>query len=110
MDALLPAGLYGRAQAMRRDGTAPKTMGIADDLPNRFALEQLSTLAGMASKVRSRGQGHGEPETFRAATTIKKLRVSKFWRTKIMVVSTLPSPATTMEARGRDCWDVADSA
>ncbi|KAG2499362.1 hypothetical protein HYH03_002937 [Edaphochlamys debaryana] len=47
------AGLYGRAQTMRRDGTAPKTMGIADDLPNRFALEQLSQLAGMASKVQA---------------------------------------------------------
>ncbi|GFR41222.1 hypothetical protein Agub_g1895 [Astrephomene gubernaculifera] len=47
------AGLYGRAQTMRREGTAPKTMGIADDLPNRFALEQLSALAGMASKVQA---------------------------------------------------------
>ncbi|PNH12062.1 hypothetical protein TSOC_001000, partial [Tetrabaena socialis] len=47
------AGMYGRAQTMRREGTAPKTMGIADDLPNRFALEQLSALAGMASKVQA---------------------------------------------------------
>ncbi|KXZ56639.1 hypothetical protein GPECTOR_1g576 [Gonium pectorale] len=47
------AGMYARAQTMRREGTAPKTMGIADDLPNRFALEQLSTLAGMASKVQA---------------------------------------------------------
>lgn len=48
-----PAGLYGRANTMRREGTAPKTMGIADDLPNRFALEHLNALAGMASKVRT---------------------------------------------------------
>lgn len=43
--------MYARAQAMRRDGTAPKTMGVADDLPNRFALEELNALAGMANKV-----------------------------------------------------------
>ncbi|GLI68927.1 hypothetical protein VaNZ11_013348 [Volvox africanus] len=47
------AGLYGRAHTMRREGTAPKTMGIADDLPNRFALEHLNALAGMASKVQA---------------------------------------------------------
>ncbi|GLC35838.1 hypothetical protein PLESTB_000499600 [Pleodorina starrii] len=47
------AGLYGRANTMRREGTAPKTMGIADDLPNRFALEHLNALAGMASKVQA---------------------------------------------------------
>ncbi len=29
------AGLYGRAQALRRDGQAPRTLGIADDLPDR---------------------------------------------------------------------------
>lgn len=45
------AGLYGRAQAMRRAGQAPKTYGIADDLPDRFAYHQLEQLAGMAKKV-----------------------------------------------------------
>ena len=45
------AGLYGRAQAMRREGNAPAAVGIADDLPHRFAFEQLNMLSGMASKV-----------------------------------------------------------
>jgi hypothetical protein len=48
--------MYARAQAMRRDGTAPKALGIADGLPDRMALQQLNALAGMADKVRS-GQG-----------------------------------------------------
>jgi hypothetical protein len=51
--------MYAKAQAMRRDGTAPRTLGIADDLPNRFALEQLSQLAGMANKVRTRTNTYG---------------------------------------------------
>ncbi len=46
------AGMYGRAQALRREGTAPTTLGIADDLPTRFAYESLHALSGMASKVR----------------------------------------------------------
>jgi hypothetical protein len=45
------AGMYGRAQALRREGTAPAAMGIADNLPTRFAYEQLHALSGMASKV-----------------------------------------------------------
>eukprot|EP00877_Chromochloris_zofingiensis_P001776 jgi/Chrzof1/1159/Cz01g42220.t1 len=45
------AGMYSRAQAMRRDGTAPAAMGIADDLPTRMAYQQLHVLAGMAGKV-----------------------------------------------------------
>jgi hypothetical protein len=45
------AGLFGRAQALRRGGKAPKTLGIADDLPDRFAFQQLQQLAGMARKV-----------------------------------------------------------
>ncbi|KAJ9510458.1 hypothetical protein QJQ45_015931, partial [Haematococcus lacustris] len=45
------AGQYGRAQALRREGTAPAAMGIADDLPTRFAYEQLNALSGMANKV-----------------------------------------------------------
>lgn len=45
------AGLFGRAQALRREGKAPKTLGIADDLPDRFAFQQLQQLAGMAQKV-----------------------------------------------------------
>jgi hypothetical protein len=52
--------MYGRAQAMRREGTAPTSIGIADDLPTRFAYEQLHALSGMASKVggqRRAGQG-----------------------------------------------------
>ena len=36
---------------MRREGKAPKTFGIADDLPDRFAYHQLQQLAGMARKV-----------------------------------------------------------
>ena len=47
------AGMYSRAQAMRREGTAPASMGIADDLPNRVAYQQLHILAGMAGKVSS---------------------------------------------------------
>lgn len=43
--------MYGRAQALRREGTAPTTLGIADDLPTRFAYEQLNQLSGMANKV-----------------------------------------------------------
>lgn len=46
------AGLYGRAQALRKAGQAPKVLGIADDLPDRFAFHQLEQLAGMARKVR----------------------------------------------------------
>eukprot|EP00775_Hariotina_reticulata_P004665 gene4665-4918_t len=45
------AGLYSRAQALRRDGTAPAAMGVADDLPTRMAYHQLNILAGMAGKV-----------------------------------------------------------
>ena len=45
------AGLFGRAQALRREGKAPKTLGIADDLPDRFAYQQLQQLSGMARKV-----------------------------------------------------------
>lgn len=45
------AGLYSRAQALRRDGTAPTALGIADDLPTRMAYQQLHVLAGMAGKV-----------------------------------------------------------
>jgi hypothetical protein len=44
-------GMYGRAQAMRREGTAPAAMGVADDLPTRMAYEQLNALSGMANKV-----------------------------------------------------------
>eukprot|EP00879_Flechtneria_rotunda_P013014 GHRR01013589.1.p2 GENE.GHRR01013589.1~~GHRR01013589.1.p2 ORF type:complete len:485 (+),score=206.70 GHRR01013589.1:261-1715(+) len=45
------AGLYSRAQMLRRDGTAPAAMGVADDLPTRMAYQQLNILAGMAGKV-----------------------------------------------------------
>jgi hypothetical protein len=53
------AGLFGRAQALRREGKAPKTLGIADDLPDRFAYQQLQQLAGMARKVRKRSSQRG---------------------------------------------------
>jgi hypothetical protein len=46
------AGQFARAQALRKEGTAPAAMGVADDLPVRFAYEQLNALSGMASKVR----------------------------------------------------------
>eukprot|EP00955_Chlamydomonas_euryale_P098454 365146-Chlamydomonas_euryale.AAC.1 len=46
------AGLFGAAQRMRRQGKAPKTFGIADDLPDRIAYNQLEQLSGMARKVR----------------------------------------------------------
>jgi hypothetical protein len=49
------AGMYSRAQALRRDGTAPAAMGVADDLPTRMAYQQLNILAGMAGKVRNTG-------------------------------------------------------
>eukprot|EP00798_Chlamydomonas_sp_ICE-L_P008206 gene8206-1468_t len=45
------AGIFARAQALRREGKAPHTLGIADDLPDRFAYHQLNQLSGMASKV-----------------------------------------------------------
>ncbi|WIA12641.1 hypothetical protein OEZ85_006293 [Tetradesmus obliquus] len=45
------AGMFSRAQALRRDGTAPAALGIADDLPDRMAYQQLNILAGMAGKV-----------------------------------------------------------
>lgn len=47
------AGRYGVAAQMRKEGTAPAAMGIAEDLPDRMAYEQLTSLAGMASKVRN---------------------------------------------------------
>jgi hypothetical protein len=43
--------MFSRAQALRRDGTAPAALGIADDLPDRMAYQQLNILAGMAGKV-----------------------------------------------------------
>jgi hypothetical protein len=46
------AGMFSRAQVLRRDGTAPAALGIADDLPDRMAYQQLNILAGMAGKVR----------------------------------------------------------
>lgn len=55
------AGLYGRAQALRKAGQAPKVLGIADDLPDRFAFHQLEQLAGMARKVRG-GTWHWHAE------------------------------------------------
>ncbi|KAF6253208.1 hypothetical protein COO60DRAFT_1669441 [Scenedesmus sp. NREL 46B-D3] len=45
------AGMFSRAQLLRRDGTAPAALGIADDLPDRMAYQQLNILAGMAGKV-----------------------------------------------------------
>ncbi|KIY99883.1 centriole proteome protein [Monoraphidium neglectum] len=45
------AAQFGRAQALRRDGTAPAARGVSDDLPTRMAFQQLSVLAGMAGKV-----------------------------------------------------------
>lgn len=45
------AGMFSRAQVLRRDGTAPAALGIADDLPDRMAYQQLHILAGMAGKV-----------------------------------------------------------
>jgi hypothetical protein len=45
------AGMFSRAQVLRRDGTAPTALGIADDLPDRMAYHQLNILAGMAGKV-----------------------------------------------------------
>ena len=47
------AGMYARAQALRKEGTAPAAMGVADDLPTRFAYEQLNALSGMANKARA---------------------------------------------------------
>jgi hypothetical protein len=43
--------MFSRAQVLRRDGTAPAALGIADDLPDRMAYQQLNILAGMAGKV-----------------------------------------------------------
>jgi hypothetical protein len=45
------AGMFSRAQALRREGTAPAAMGVSDDLPTRMAYQQLHILAGMAGKV-----------------------------------------------------------
>jgi hypothetical protein len=45
------AGMFSTAQVLRRDGTAPAALGIADDLPDRMAYQQLNILAGMAGKV-----------------------------------------------------------
>lgn len=45
------AGMFAKAQAMYKEGNAPRAVGIADDLPNRFAYQQLKQLAGMAAKV-----------------------------------------------------------
>ncbi|KAI8467365.1 MAG: hypothetical protein J3K34DRAFT_395113 [Monoraphidium minutum] len=45
------AAQFGRAMALRRDGTAPAARGVSDDLPTRLAYQQLSVLAGMAGKV-----------------------------------------------------------
>ncbi len=50
------AGMFGRAQAMRREGQSPAAIGVADDLPTRMAYEQLNILAGMAGKVGGWGQ------------------------------------------------------
>lgn len=36
------AAQFGRAQALRRDGTAPAARGLSDDLPTRMAYQQLS--------------------------------------------------------------------
>jgi hypothetical protein len=47
------AAMFSRAQVLRRDGTAPAALGIADDLPDRMAYQQLNILAGMAGKVSS---------------------------------------------------------
>ena len=46
------AAMYGKAQQMRKAGQTPAAMGVADDLPNRFAYHQLNQLSGMADKVR----------------------------------------------------------
>ncbi|KAK9816546.1 hypothetical protein WJX72_001787 [[Myrmecia] bisecta] len=47
------SAMYGKAQAMRRDGHHPhhSNMGMADDLPSRLATQQLNALAGMSQKV-----------------------------------------------------------
>lgn len=71
------AGMYARAQAMRRDGTAPKALGIADGLPDRMALQQLNALAGMADKVGGvpvSGAGDGMKEGARGQNTSQRSR------------------------------------
>jgi hypothetical protein len=42
------AATFGRAQALRRDGTAPAARGLSDDLPARIAYQQLSVGCGLA--------------------------------------------------------------
>jgi hypothetical protein len=66
------AGMFSRAQAMRREGTAPAAMGVADDLPTRMAYQQLHILAGMAGKVRAPAEEEnwgGGPSCLHALTT-----------------------------------------